>query len=425
MVKLEEHKHTTEHKPIESLPLPKRVNLALSQHIGKPCVAKVLVGDEVSVGQRIAQAEANVYAPIHASIAGKVVAVGEWAHPLAGRFPAITIEGDGSERAVTFTKRSKELVAKLTADEIRKIVFEAGIVGMGGASFPTHIKLTPPKPIDTLIINGAECEPYLTSDNRLMIEKAPEIVQGIELVQRSTGAKNVVVAIEENKPEAIKVLQNSIRNTQYSLRILESSYPQGGEKQLVKNVLRKEVPQGKLPFDIGVVIQNVATVYAIYEAVYLGKPLFERVVTVTGDCIERPGNFLIRLGTSVQDIYAACGPVKKEPAKIIFGGPMMGVAQYSFDTPIIKSTNGIIFSSESVAPSVQACECVRCGRCVQYCPVGLEPCLIAQASEKQMWDIAKSYGCLDCMECGLCSYTCPQKINLVQLIKFAKTRLPK
>lgn len=424
MVRLEEHKHETENRRIEKLPLPTKAYIPLSQHIGKICEPLVKIGDIVSTGQKIGAVPAQVTAAVHASLSGKVSAITDSPHPVLGRSKAIIIESDGLDKKIEEHVRSKEEADNLTADEIRNIVSESGIVGMGGASFPTHIKLNSPKPIDTLIINGAECEPYLNSDNRLMIEKTKEIIAGIGLIVKCTGAKQVFIAIEDNKPEAIKAFK-AISGMQYDIRVLKSQYPQGGEKQLIKAILKREVPSGKLPLDIGVVVQNVATVNAIYEAVYLGKPLYQRVVTVTGDCPENPGNFLVRIGTPIKDLIAKAGPLKKEPKKIVFGGPMMGIAQYSLDTPVVKSTNGIIVLSASMVSEAQDAICIRCGRCVEYCPAGLTPCLINLSSRKEKWDMAKAYGCLDCMECGLCNYVCPQKINLVQAIKQAKMRVPK
>ena len=424
MVRLEEHKHETENKAIEKLPLPLKAYIPLSQHIGKICEPLVKIGDVVLTGQKIAAAQAQVTASVHASLSGKISAIIDSPHPVLGRCKAIVIESDSLDKRIEERIRTKEEADNLTADEIRNIVSESGILGIGGPSFPTHIKLNSPKPIDTLIINGAECEPYLNSDNRLMIEKTKEIIAGIGLIVKCAGAKQVFIAIEDNKPQAIKAFK-AISGIQYDIRVLKSQYPQGGEKQLIKAILKREVPSGKLPLDIGVVVQNVATVNAIYEAVYLGKPLYERVVTVTGDCLDNPGNFLVRIGTPIKDLIAKCGPLKKEPKKILFGGPMMGIAQYSLDTPVIKSTNGIIVLSESRVSEAEDAICIRCGRCVEYCPVGLTPCLINLASRKEKWDLAKAYGCLDCMECGLCNYVCPQKINIVQAIKQAKMRVPK
>ncbi|MBU1125323.1 MAG: electron transport complex subunit RsxC [Candidatus Omnitrophica bacterium] len=426
MLALEEHKHHTEHKPIERLPVPVKVYLPLSQHLGKPCLSLVKVGEIVREGQKIADAQAHVSSPIHSSINGVVCAIQDWPHPVLGRSKAIVIEHkrDG-EGAKVIEARSQEEVNLLTVEAIRQIVSEAGIVGMGGASFPTFIKLTPPKPVDTLIINGAECEPYLTADYRLMIEKTKEVMQGIDLAKKCLGVTQVVIAIEDNKPEAIRIFRELIGDSGYGVRVLKSSYPQGGEKQLVKNLLGKEVPSGKLPFAVGVVVHNVATICAIYEAVYCRKPLYERVVTVTGSCITEPKNLLVPLGTPLKALLEYCGPFSSEPAKVITGGPMMGIAQYSLDAPVIKSTNGIICFSEDQVRTSEAATCIRCGRCVEQCPVGLMPCLINLASSKEKWDLSKTYGAMECMECGLCNYTCPQKINLVQNIKQAKERCKK
>lgn len=426
MIKLAEHKSQTEHKAIQASTVPARIYLPLSQHIGKICSPEVAIGDTVLKGQRVAAANAGVYAPIHASLSGKVTAIKEWPHPLLGRCQAIVIESDLADKAIaTQTPRQRAEIDALTPEQIKTEVFLAGIVGLGGASFPTHIKLTPPKPIDNLIINGAECEPYLTSDDRLMVEKTQEIIAGIRLIERCLGAKNVYIAIENNKPHAIKIFKRLLIDTGYTLHVLRSQYPQGGEKQLIQSVLKRQVPQGKFPFDIGVVVQNVATSYAIYEALYLRKPLYERVMTISGDCLQNPGNLLVRLGTPIKDLIAQCGPLIKRPQQIIFGGPMMGIAQYSQDVPVIKNTNGILLLSEAQVKESQENTCIRCGRCVESCPLGLMPCLMSMAGEKEKWGLAKSYGCLDCMECGLCNYVCPQKRNIVQTIKTSKIRIPK
>ncbi|MBU4473540.1 MAG: electron transport complex subunit RsxC [Candidatus Omnitrophica bacterium] len=431
MFRLEEHKEETENKAIAKTVLPSRAYIPLSQHLGRICNPEVKIGDSVSTGQRIAAADARIYAPIHASLSGKVTSISDWPHPLLGRCKSIIIQGDGQDKSQIPNPKSQTDIENLTPEQIRNIVFEAGIVGMGGAAFPTHIKLSPPSPVDTLIVNGTECEPYLTADYRLMLEKTKEILQGIELVVKCLGVKKVYIAIEDNKPQAIEKfkIQNSPPKAgppsaeKFKIKVLKSQYPQGGEKQLTKNILGREVPQGKLPFDIGVVVHNVATVFAIYEAVYLGKPLYERVVTVTGDCLENPGNFLVRIGTPLSDLITQCGPLKKKPEKIIFGGPMMGFAQYSLDTPVIKNTNGVILFSDTEIKVAEEAACIRCSRCVEHCPLGLMPCLISLACQKERWDAARSYGCLDCMECGLCDYVCPQRRNIVQAIKRAKALL--
>ncbi|MFA4842255.1 MAG: electron transport complex subunit RsxC [Candidatus Omnitrophota bacterium] len=485
MVKLEEHKHETENSSIEKLPAPARAYIPLSQHIGKACVPLVKAGDIVSLGQKIASAEAHVFAPVHASISGKVIGIQDWPHPVLGRSKVIVIENDGLDKPegsglpsdrpeghglASFgqshrqshkpegsglpsdrqshrqSHRQEDEINNFTPDQIRNIVFEAGIVGMGGASFPAHIKLKPPRQVDTLIINGAECEPYLTCDYRLMIEKASQILKGIELVARCLGVKDIYIAIEDNKPQAIKAFE-AIRDKpegnglpsdrpeghglasfgqshrqshkRYAISVLKSMYPQGGEKQLIKNVLKIEVPSGKLPFDIGVVVQNVATVFAVYEAAYLNKPLYERVVTVSGSCITHPKNLLVRIGTPIKELINFCG-LKEEPAKIIIGGPMMGIAQFSDDVAVIKSTTGIILFSRNEAKVLEEEFCIRCGACVRECPVNLMPTLINLASRKELWQEAKKYGVADCIECGLCNYVCPSHIGLVQAIKRAK-----
>lgn len=425
MIKLKEYKGQTEHKAIEKAALPAVAYIPLSQHLGKICIPEVKAGDLVFTGQKIGGVQSQVAVAVHASISGKVTVIREWPHPLLGRSKVIVIESDGKDTQPVTHNPLPEEIDRLTADEIRNIVFKAGIVGMGGAAFPTHIKLKSSKPIDSLIVNGAECEPYLTGDSRLMVEKVSQIIKGIALVKKCTGAKNVYIAIEDNKPEAIKAFKNELRSTNYELRILKAQYPQGGEKQLIKAILKREVPVGKLPFDVGAVVHNVATIYAIYEAVYLGKPLYERVITVTGDCPANPKNLLVRIGTPIKDLISQCGPLKKEPQKIIFGGPMMGLAQYSLDTPVIKNTNGLILLSERQIKPAEDAFCVRCSRCVEYCPLGLMPCMISLASEKERWDLAKAYGCMECMECGLCNYVCPQRRNIVQSIKYAKTKIPK
>lgn len=423
MVRLEEHKTQTEDKIIERMPLSSRVYIPLSQHLGKVCSPEVKIDDSVLTGQRIAAIVAHISAPIHASISGKVISIQEWPHPVSGRSKAIVIESDGLDKSCLASGRSQEEADKLTPDEIRNIVLEAGIVGMGGAAFPTHIKLNPPKPVDTLIINGAECEPYLTADYRLMVEKTEEILRGVALAARCLGAKFVYIAIEDNKPEAIK--QFRVRSSEFIVKVLKSMYPQGGEKQLIKNILGKEVPSGKLPFDIGVVVHNVATVFAIYEAVYKNKPLYERVVTVTGTCLSNPKNLLVRIGTPIKDLIDFCGPLKEEPYKIIIGGPMMGIAQYTDEVPVIKSTTGVMLLNEKEAETAEEEFCIRCGACIRECPAGLMPCLINLASEKGLWLQAKNYGAVDCIECGLCNYVCPANRMLVQSIKRAKLEVVK
>lgn len=422
MVRLAENKHITEDKVIERLPLPPKVYLPLIQHLGKICNPEVKVGDAVSLGQRVASIQARLYAPIHASISGKVVAIQDWPHPVLGRAKAIVIEGDGQDDESVFALRSKSEIDQLTAQNIRDIVLESGIVGMGGASFPTYVKLNPPGAVDTLIVNGAECEPYLTADARLMVEKTAEIFAGIGLVARCLGVQKIYIGIEENKPEAIKAFS---KLSGIEVKVLKSEYPQGGEKQLIQNILGKEIPRGKLPFDIGTVVQNVATLYAIYEAVYKHKPLIERIVTVTGSCVENPKNLLVRIGTPIKNLIEFCGPLKAAPEKIIIGGPMMGIAQYTDAVPVIKSSGGLLLMNRKEAKILEEDPCIRCAACVRGCPVGLMPCQINLASEKTLWSIAKEYGALDCIECGICNYVCPANRRLLQTIKRAKLEVAK
>jgi len=380
----------------------------------------VKVGDFVTRGQKIGLAQAHVFSPVHASISGKVIAVADYPHPVLGKAVAVTIEAEEESSEEPFKPRSLKEVEALSAADMRNIVLESGIVGMGGASFPSHIKLNPARPVDTLIINGAECEPFLTSDYRLMVEKTEEIIKGISLIARCLGVKNIYIAIEDNKPKAVEAFNLYPSGCSFKVKILESSYPQGGEKQLIKNVLDKEVPRGKLPFDIGVVVHNIGTVFAIYEAVYLNKPLYERVVTVTGSCLVNPKNLLVRIGTPISELIDFCGPLKEEPAKIIMGGPMMGISQYTRQAPIIKSSNGVLLLSKNESACGEEGPCIRCGACVRECPAGLMPCLINLASERSLWQEAKDYGVLDCIECGVCNYLCPANRTLVQSIKRAK-----
>jgi len=422
MVRLAENKHYSENKVTQRLPLPSKVYIPLIQHLGKICNPEVKAGDTVSLGQKIASITGNVCAPIHASISGKVAAIQDWPHPVLGRAKAVAIEGDGQDNAAEFHLLDQRQVDKLSAQDLRKIVLDAGIVGMGGAGFPTYIKLNPIKPLHTLIINGAECEPYLTADARLMAEKTPQISAGIALIARCLDVKNVYIGIEKNKPEAIKAF-SGVPGIQ--VKVLPADYPQGGEKQLIQNILGQEIPRGKLPFDIGVLVQNVATVYAIYEAVYKGKPLIERIVTVTGSCLQSPKNLLVRLGTPIKNLMEFCGPLKEPPAKIIIGGPMMGIAQYTDLVPIIKSSSGLLLMNKNEAKALDEDPCIRCAACVRGCPVGLEPCQINLASEKSLWNLTREYGAGDCIECGICNYVCPSNRRLLQTIKRAKLEVVK
>ena len=426
MVRIKDNKEYVQDSPIEQLPVSQRVYIPLIQHLGKICNPEVKSGDSVTVGQRIAGSDANICAFVHSSVSGKVVSLQDYAHPVLGRAKAIVIERDNQSQAWQAVPRSQDDIYRLSAKEIIKIVQDAGIVGMGGASFPTHVKLNPTKPVDTLIINAAECEPYLAADYRLIIEKTQEFLRGIQIVAKCLGVKKVYIGIEANHLKAIEVLNSFFGQTPIAdsltpkVVVLKAEYPQGGEKQLIQSILGKQIPRGKLPFDIGVVVQNVATIYAIYEAVYKNKPLYERVVSVTGSCLSNPKNLLVRIGTPIRELIDFCAPLKEEPVKVITGGPMMGISQFTLDTPVIKSTNGVLLLTEKESKILEEDVCIRCGACVRACPVGLMPCLINLAAEKRLWSLAKQYAASDCIECGLCSYVCPANRNLVQSIKMAK-----
>lgn len=417
-------KTLTEKSPVQRLPLPGEIVLPLLQHAGKPAVPTVLPGDKVKTGALVAQAEGAVSAPVHSSICGRVKAIEKQPHPVLGEYKAVVIEAEGEEQAAYSAIEEKD-VDRLSPAEIKETVRSCGIVGLGGAAFPTHIKLSPPqgKTIDTFILNGAECEPFLTADHRLMLEKPGEIIKGMQLAMRALGVRQGYAAVEKNKPDAIAALRKSAAGRDIKVIELESFYPQGAEKQIIKTILRREAPPGGLPYDVGVVVQNAATCFAIYEAVYYNKPLYEKVITVTGKIVRNPGNYQARIGTRVREIIAACGGLSEEPAKVILGGPMMGLAQWTLDVPVIKGTAAVLVLGEKEVREHAAEPCIRCGRCIQVCPMRLNPSVIAQAAAKDRWDIAREYNVGDCVECGICAYVCPGRRNMVELIKLAKQKL--
>lgn len=417
-------KERTRALPIKAMGAAPEVVLPLLQHTGASCLPEVSVGDEVRRGTLVAQSKEYVSAPIHSSVSGSVKAIEERPHPILGRYKAIVIASDGRDEQDNSIQDRKD-TASLSADEIRNIIRDCGIVGLGGAAFPTHIKLKPPKekPIDTFILNAAECEPFLTADHRLMLESPERIVEGMLIAMKVLEVKKAIIAIEENKPDAIEVMKKIVDGDSIKVVSLKSFYPQGAEKQLIKTILRREVPPSGLPFDVGCVVNNVATCFAIYEAVYKNKPLYERVITVSGSIVKNPGNILVRVGTKVGDIIEFCGGLSEEAAKVIVGGPMMGIAQYTLEVPVIKGTSGIIVfgKNEVKAPLSQAC--IRCARCIEVCPMGLNPSAIAQAIEKGRFDLAEEYNVLDCIECGICSYVCPGNRDIIGLVKLAKQKL--
>ncbi|MCR4431519.1 MAG: electron transport complex subunit RsxC [Tepidanaerobacteraceae bacterium] len=419
------NKDFTKHKPVETAKLPDRVIIPMSQHVGAPCDPIVKVGDTVKKGQKIGEAKAFVSAPVHASISGRVTAVEPRPHPGGGMVISVVIESDGKDEVFEGIKPPKSL-GELTPDEIKNLIRESGIVGMGGAGFPTQVKLSPPpeKTIDTVIVNGAECEPYLTADHRLMVEKPYDVVLGLEAIMKATGVKKAYIAIEENKPDAIEAIKQVIKGKEgIEVAELATKYPQGGEKQLINAVTGREVPSGGLPMDVHVIVDNAGTCAAIAGALKTGMPLVERITTVTGTGIKEPKNLLIRIGTPFSEIIEQCGGFKGEAGKVIMGGPMMGLAQSAMDVPAVKGTSGIlVLEKKDVALSEQL-PCIRCARCVDACPIHLLPTTLGKLAEKGMWAEAEEYHALDCIECGCCAYVCPARIPLTQLIRLAKNHI--
>lgn len=429
---LTDHKESTAHKPSLKAPIPKRIWLPLIQNTGFPCRIIVSVGDNVKVGTKIGEAEGNISAHLHSSISGKVVEINEMNHPLLPtRFLTCVIESDGQDiwedniREQDYTDFSKE--------ELISQIRNAGIVGLGGGAFPTHVKITPlkEKPIDTLIINGCECEPYLTADHRLMLEKSTEIIEGAKILAKILEVTNIIFAIEKNKPDAIEQMSsllnlNSDSNSEkckLNIVSLKTKYPLGSEKHLIKTLLDRVVPAKGLPIDVGVIVQNIGTVYAVYEACRFNKPLVEKLITVTGIGIIEPQNVWVRLGTSFYDIINFCSGYSAEPVKIIFGGPMMGIAQYTDEMPITKGTSGILIFTDKDTKIKEEGPCIRCSRCVNVCPVSLLPYELNNFIKKRNFAKAKEYNIMECIECGCCSYICPSKIKLVHAFKFAKNEI--
>jgi len=420
-----EYKDLTQQAPIRVAKVPSRVIIPLQQHTGAPCEPLVAKGDKVRAGQKIGDTKAFVSAPVHASISGTVSNIAKHPHPLGQESLAIFIDSDGEDGWMEGIGSRREYSA-LSPQELRDIIREAGIVGMGGAAFPTHVKLTPPsdKKIDLVLLNGVECEPYLTSDHRIMVERPAEVAEGLRLIMKILGVPRAIVGIERNKPDAIGALQREF-STEPSIEVVEMKvkYPQGSEKQLIKVLAHREVPSGGLPFDIGVVVQNVGTALAIYEAIALDKPLVERVITLSGDAIAHPSNLLVRIGTPLQDLVEECGGMLGEVGKVVVGGPMMGLAQYSFSIPVVKGTSGVLILSEDQAEMVEEGPCIRCGRCLAVCPMRLSPSLMADAVKSKDIDSAEACHLLDCMECGSCAFVCPAKRHMVQWIKYGKNEI--
>lgn len=411
-------------KKIEALPLPKTVTIPAGQHIGAPAQILVKRGDEVKVGQVIAKAGGFVSANIHSSVSGKVKKIDDVFDSSGYRRPSVIIDVAGDEWMEDIDK-SDELKKEITLskEEITKKVSEMGIVGLGGATFPTHVKLSVPdgKTVEHLIINAVECEPYLTADHQLMMEKGEEIMVGISVLMKALSVQKAIVGIENNKPDAIEHLTKLSANyTGITVEALKVQYPQGGEKQLIKALINREVPSGGLPLDVGCVVQNVGTAFAVYEAVQKNKPLFERVVSVTGKSVSKPSNFMVRVGTSADLLIEAAGGMPEDTGKVVNGGPMMGKALSKTDVPIAKGSSGILIfpKEESVRTAMQPC--IRCAKCVTVCPMGLEPYLLMTTTQLSNYERVENERVMDCIECGSCSFTCPSTRPLLDYIRLGK-----
>ncbi len=407
-------------KEIQEFPLPKRVIIPFSQHTGKPAIPIVKKRQEVKTGEKIGEASGFISSPVHSSVTGKVKALETVLLPNGSSSLAALIDVTGEDVLAEPTWPVKD-ISSLTPGEVRKITREAGIVGLGGAVFPTSVKISPPEeyPIDSIIVNGSECEPFLTSDHRLMVEHAEEIFKAAQLLKEVIKASHGYIAIEDNKPDAIEAFEKLVSGLEaWDVVSLRTHYPQGAEKSLIKVILNREVPMGGLPFHVGALVQNVGTLYAIYEAAVKGVPLTKRVVTVTGDGVPNPSNYMVRVGTNAREVLEAAGAELDNLEKIIFGGPMMGLSVKTPDIPVLKSTSGLLAIKRAYRGKVYPC--LYCGRCVVVCPLQITPTRLVKYIQAGMWDQAKKFGLFNCMECGCCSYVCPSNIPLVHWIKYGK-----
>jgi len=430
-----ERKHLADRASIEVLPTPPEVRIALLQHLGAPCEPVLKPRTEVALGDLVGQANGFVCAPVHASIAGTTGRNSVATLPNGRHVSVIPIKaadrqplsGQALFDDILGGEWPTDGLDRYEPQQIADAVREAGIVGLGGAAFPTHVKLTrnPEKPIQTLLINGCECEPYLTSDYALMMQAPAPIITGALLAQRATGARDVIICVENNKLDAAERLRDAAAGTAVQVRILETKYPQGGEKQLTIAVLGKEVPTGGLPLDIGAVVLNVGTTAAVARAVVRGKPLTHRIVTVSGGGVAQPKNLLVPIGASYRALVDFCGGLTDSAARLVAGGPMMGFTIGSLDVPVTKGASGLTVLTTDEVRKAEETTCLRCGRCVDVCPLNLVPTKIAMAGKANDMDLAQRYHITACMECGCCAYLCPAGIPLVQLIRLGKVRLPK
>lgn len=412
-----ENKEFTEHLTLQRFPDPEVVVIPLSMHAGAPATPVVAVGDTVKAGQKIGESAGFISSPVHSSVSGTVTAIETRKHATRGECLSVVIRSDGENTLDESVKPHGDLDS-LTPDEIVEIVREAGIVGMGGAGFPTSVKLKPPKPIDTVLLNGCECEPYLTADHRVLLEYADDVIFGLKAVIKTVSAQKGLIVIEDNKPDAIELLQARTADiSDIEVVSVKTKYPQGAEKMLIKRVLKRQVPSGGLPADVGCVVNNISTVKAISDAIRKGMPLVERVVTVTGEKVKKPGNYIVKIGTNTKDLFDYCGGVAGEDVTVKAGGPMMGFILSDLNVPVMKGSNGIIaVDTDHTAEQ----PCIKCGRCVDVCPMELSPLYFAKYADEEDWQGMKDKNVMDCLECRCCEYICSSKIPLVAKIKAGK-----
>ena len=417
----------SEDQAIEVLPIPKVASIPISQHLGAPAKPMVEKGDMVKVGQLIAKGEAFISANIHSSVSGKVLKIDNVIDTSGYKRMAIVINVDGDEWEEDID-RSDKLKKEITLSqkEIIDKINKLGVVGLGGATFPSHVKLMVPdgKKAEVLIINGVECEPYLTSDHRLMMEKADEMLVGVQILKKALGVNKAIIGIEKNKPDAIQHLTELAKNYEgIEVDGLKVKYPQGAEKQLIKALINREVPSGKLPIEVGAVVNNAGTAFAVYEAIQKNKPLIERVVTLTGKSVKKPGNFMVRIGTPVSELVEAAGGLPEDTGKVIGGGPMMGKALTSIEVPVVKGTSGILIMPENESSRNPVLNCIRCSKCVTVCPMGLEPYLIEKLVMFEDYERTEQEKVMDCIECGSCQYTCPANRPLLDYLRLGKNKV--
>ncbi|MBZ0198960.1 MAG: electron transport complex subunit RsxC [Ignavibacteriaceae bacterium] len=418
-----EYKELTEHIAFEVMPAPQEIFVPLNQHLGKEAIALVKKGTAVIVGSVVAEADGFISAPIHSSVCGTVTSIGKQSTPFGFPKDTIVIKTNGQAESNYLPPLSYETI---TQEEIKERVKAAGIVGQGGAAFPTYVKLTPPKDkkIEFVILNGCECEPYLTRDYRFMVERPEAVIEGLKLLLKAINVEKGYIGIEDNKPDAIKIMTNATAGeNNIEVFSLKTKYPQGAEKMLIKAITGREVPPGKLPLEVGAVIQNIGTAVAVYDAVVKGEPSLTAALTVTGLGIKNPKNLLVPVGTPLKDVLDFCGGVTDDAVKTIVGGPMMGVAQHDLMAPVLKATSGIIVLTEKEISKGEETACLKCGQCVSVCPLNLMPTKLVRYSQLGRFEDAEQLGITVCMECGTCAYTCPANIPLVQWLRLGKQRV--